>query len=104
MHGGAGALISIGLLRSVSFQQMHACVEGAYSSGGDAFITECLWEVSCRTSGIFFSLACHCLWEAMLLVDRQRKWVFEVDFDCALSRGNSEGTRDFLDFKNLAEA
>ncbi len=45
MHGGAGALISVGLLRSVSYDHMHRCVHGAYSSGGDAFITECLWEV-----------------------------------------------------------
>jgi len=45
MHGGAGALISIGLLRAVSYDHMHRCVQGAYSSGGDAFITECLWEV-----------------------------------------------------------
>ncbi|EIE25857.1 hypothetical protein COCSUDRAFT_46409 [Coccomyxa subellipsoidea C-169] len=44
MHGGAGALISVGLLRSVSYDHMHRCVHGAYSSGGDAFITECLWE------------------------------------------------------------
>ena len=45
MHGGAGALISIGMFRSVSYDHMHHCVQGAYSSGGDAFITECLWEV-----------------------------------------------------------
>lgn len=49
MHGGAGALISIGLLRGVSYDHMHRCVQGAYSSGGDAFITECLWEVQGST-------------------------------------------------------
>ena len=45
MHGGAGALISVGLFRKVSYDHMHRCVQGAYSSGGDAFITECIWDV-----------------------------------------------------------
>ncbi|BDA47330.1 hypothetical protein COCOBI_10-1760 [Coccomyxa sp. Obi] len=44
MHGGAGALISVGMFRKVSYDHMHRCVQGAYSSGGDAFITECLWD------------------------------------------------------------
>ena len=45
MHGGAGALISIGLFRQVPYEDMHRCIQQAYSSGGDGFITECLWEV-----------------------------------------------------------
>ncbi|CAK0783338.1 hypothetical protein CVIRNUC_006537 [Coccomyxa viridis] len=44
MHGGAGALISVGLLRQVPYEHMHKCIQEAYSSGGDGFITECLWE------------------------------------------------------------
>ena len=47
MHGGAGALISVGLLRQVPYEHMHKCIQEAYSSGGDGFITECLWEVRC---------------------------------------------------------
>lgn len=47
MHGGAGALISVGLLRQVPYEHMHRCIQESYSSGGDAFITECLWEVRC---------------------------------------------------------
>ena len=45
MHGGAGALISIGMFRQVLYEDMHKCIQQAYSSGGDGFITECLWEV-----------------------------------------------------------
>lgn len=45
MHGGAGALISIGLFRQVPYEDVHKCIQQAYSSGGDGFITECLWEV-----------------------------------------------------------
>ena len=50
MHGGAGALISVGLLRQVPYEHMHKCIQEAYSSGGDGFITECLWEVRCTCS------------------------------------------------------
>ena len=50
MHGGAGALISVGLLRQVPYERMHKCIQEAYSSGGDGFITECLWEVRCACS------------------------------------------------------
>ena len=45
MHGGAGALLSVGLLRAVDYASFAACVEGAYLEGGDSFITLCLWEV-----------------------------------------------------------
>ena len=45
MHGGAGALISIGLLKSVSFEYVRRHVTKSWNSGGDAFITTALWEV-----------------------------------------------------------
>ena len=45
VHGGAGALISVGLLRRVPYEHMHRCIQEAYSSGGDGMVTECLWEV-----------------------------------------------------------
>ena len=50
MHGGAGALISIGLFRQMPYEDMHKCIQQAYSSGGDGFITECLWEVCLNLS------------------------------------------------------
>jgi hypothetical protein len=46
MHGGAGALLSIGLMRAINFEAFEDCVTTTYSTGGDAFISICLWEVS----------------------------------------------------------
>ncbi|KAK9817252.1 hypothetical protein WJX72_011896 [[Myrmecia] bisecta] len=43
MHGGAGGLVSVGLLRILGYQRMIDCVESLHSTGGDAFITICLW-------------------------------------------------------------
>ena len=48
MHGGAGALLSVGLLRAVDYASFAACVEGAYLEGGDSFISLCLWDVRVR--------------------------------------------------------
>ena len=45
MHGGAGALISIGLLKALPFESFEACVLQQHDSGGDAFLTSCLWQV-----------------------------------------------------------
>lgn len=45
MHGGAGALVSIGLLRRLRFDVMDACIQRQHDSGGDAFLSTCLWEV-----------------------------------------------------------
>lgn len=45
MHGGAGALLSIGLLRAIDFEAFEDCVLTTYSTGGDAFISICLWQV-----------------------------------------------------------
>ena len=33
MHGGAGGILSIGLLRNVSFQDFEDCVTTTYSTG-----------------------------------------------------------------------
>ena len=45
MHGGAGALISVGLLKQVRFEDMESCVLRQHDTGGDAFLSTCLWEV-----------------------------------------------------------
>ncbi|KAK9807886.1 hypothetical protein WJX72_012243 [[Myrmecia] bisecta] len=44
VHGGAGAIFSVGLLRRVDFASMERCVLSQYSTGGDAYISMCLWE------------------------------------------------------------
>lgn len=44
MHGGAGAVLSVGLLREVSLEFMEACSLSLQSTGGDAFISICLWQ------------------------------------------------------------
>ena len=46
LHGGAGALISIGLLRSVPLESVRRHITRAWNSGGDAFLTTALWDVS----------------------------------------------------------
>ena len=33
MHGGAGGIMSIGLMRSVSFEFMERCIKSLYSTG-----------------------------------------------------------------------
>ena len=45
MHGGAGAILSVGLLKAVSLQRFEDCIFKTFSTGGDALITVCLWEV-----------------------------------------------------------
>ncbi|KAK9816820.1 hypothetical protein WJX72_005362 [[Myrmecia] bisecta] len=44
MHGGAGGIMSIGLMRAVPFDFMEKCIKSLYSTGGDAFISICLWQ------------------------------------------------------------
>ena len=45
MHGGAGALMSIGLMERLPLGFMDRCMsELARSSGGDALISVCLWK------------------------------------------------------------
>ena len=45
MHGGAGAVLSIGLMKAIPFEAFEDCVHNTYSTGGDAIISICLWEV-----------------------------------------------------------
>ena len=33
MHGGAGGIMSVGLLRAVSFDFMEMCIKSLYSTG-----------------------------------------------------------------------
>lgn len=44
MHGGAGSLLSVALLRNISWDWMEECVTRSYSTGGDAFVSICLWQ------------------------------------------------------------
>lgn len=44
MHGGAGGMMSVGLMRAVSLEFMEKCTQSLHSTGGDAFITICLWQ------------------------------------------------------------
>ncbi|CAL8466520.1 g6056 [Coccomyxa elongata] len=44
IHGGAGALLSIGLMRRLNKTEFEACVLSLKSTGGDAFFTVCLWR------------------------------------------------------------
>ena len=49
MHGGAGALLSVGLLRAIDLAAFEDCVLTTYSTGGDAFISICLWQARACT-------------------------------------------------------
>jgi hypothetical protein len=44
MHGGAGAILSAGLLRRIPLPWFEECVTSTYSTGGDAIISICLWQ------------------------------------------------------------
>ena len=44
VHGGAGAVLSVGLLRRIPLDWFEDCVTSAYSTGGDALISICLWQ------------------------------------------------------------
>lgn len=41
MHGGAGALISVGLLKQVKWEAMEECVLTSFSSGEWPFHSDC---------------------------------------------------------------
>lgn len=45
MHGGAGAILSVGLLRQIPRAWFEDCVTTTYTTGGDAMISICLWQV-----------------------------------------------------------
>ena len=48
MHGGAGALMSIGLMERLPLSFMDRCMKDLVrSSGGDALISVCLWRAIC---------------------------------------------------------
>ncbi|KAK9916685.1 hypothetical protein WJX75_005772 [Coccomyxa subellipsoidea] len=44
IHGGAGAILSIGLMRRLNETEFESCVLSLKSTGGDAFFTVCLWR------------------------------------------------------------
>ena len=37
--------MSVGLFKRLPLAAMHRCVQGAYQTGGDSMLTECLWKV-----------------------------------------------------------
>ena len=82
MHGGAGALISIGLLRSVSFEAARKHVKRSWNSGGDAFITTALWEVGNLASLLSKE-------KQTILVDPNSDWDHEIFYTarCKCDRG-----------------
>lgn len=45
MHGGAGAILSVGLLRALNLEAFEECVLTLYTTGGDAMHSICLWRV-----------------------------------------------------------
>eukprot|EP00891_Asterochloris_glomerata_P009886 jgi/Astpho2/9886/Aster-06600 len=45
LHGGAGALMSIGLMKRIKWEDFEACVLSLRSTGGDAFLSICMWEM-----------------------------------------------------------
>lgn len=47
--------MSIGLMRAVSLQFMEMCIKSLYSTGGDAFITICLWQAGYAVTDPGFS-------------------------------------------------
>ena len=48
MHGGAGAILSVGLLKRIPLAWFEDCVTTTYTTGGDAMISICL----CSSSSI----------------------------------------------------
>ncbi|BDA41187.1 hypothetical protein COCOBI_01-8420 [Coccomyxa sp. Obi] len=56
IHGGAGAIMSIGLLQRLSFSEMEQCVKGVASGNGEAFLTQCLWAKGFAPTDPGFSL------------------------------------------------
>lgn len=45
-HGGAGIILSIGLLRKLQYDQMYECFMSLHgASGGDAMFSICLWRM-----------------------------------------------------------
>jgi len=74
MHGGAGGLMSVGLLRSVSIREMEDCiVQHGHSTGGDAFITICLWKLGFAHTdpGPYFNLESMRLFDAAATMNSQ---------------------------------
>lgn len=56
MHGGAGAILSIGLLKAIPLERFEDCVFKSFSTGGDALITVCLWEVRALSKALCYVL------------------------------------------------
>ena len=59
MHGGAGAILSVGLMKRIPFDWFEDCVTTTYTTGGDAMISICLWEVRPPPAPLLISLMAH---------------------------------------------
>ena len=59
MHGGAGAILSVGLMKRIPFDWFEDCVTTTYTTGGDAMISICLWEVCPLSAPLFVTLMAH---------------------------------------------
>lgn len=55
MHGGAGTLISVGLMRKVSYEFMEQCLWSEQAPGGDGLLMACLWRAGYGVSDPGFS-------------------------------------------------
>ena len=59
MHGGAGAILSVGLMKRIPFDWFEDCVTTTYTTGGDAMISICLWEVRPLSVPLLVTLMAH---------------------------------------------
>eukprot|EP00891_Asterochloris_glomerata_P003450 jgi/Astpho2/3450/Aster-07048 len=49
-HGGAGAILSVGLLNAVNYTELEMCVHATKAPGGDSMLQVCLWQQGFATT------------------------------------------------------
>ncbi|KAL3145530.1 hypothetical protein ABBQ32_003355 [Trebouxia sp. C0010 RCD-2024] len=55
MHGGAGTIISIGMLQTISLEWMEQCIWSEQAPGGDGLLMACLWKAGYAVTDPGFS-------------------------------------------------
>ena len=50
VDGGAGVIISAGLMRSLDLEAMRTCVTTSHAAAGDHIFTYCLWRQGCASA------------------------------------------------------
>lgn len=55
IHGGAGAIISIGLMKAISYEWMEECLSKEQAPGGDGLLMACLWRAGYAVTDPGFS-------------------------------------------------